>query len=180
MRYKIATLIILFSIFGCKSPEARKPVTVKTGSFIKASAERNINLNDKEALLIKAELNKNPNKTIIASSYGFWYFFTDKTITKDYKPQFGDLINFDYNVKNLNGTVIYTKEAIKNQNYIMDKAELFTGLREALKLLSEGQSATFFFPSQKAYGYYGDENKIGTSVPIRCEVKINSITKTQQ
>jgi len=58
----------------------------------------------------------------------------------------------------------------------MDKQELFTGLREGLKLMKAGETATFIFPSQKAYGYYGDENKITHNTPIICEVTVNSIT----
>jgi FKBP-type peptidyl-prolyl cis-trans isomerase len=59
----------------------------------------------------------------------------------------------------------------------MDKQELFTGLREGLKLMKPGDDITFIFPSQKAYGYYGDDNKIGTNVPLICKVKLNTITQ---
>jgi len=180
MTHKLFLFFLTICCLSCKSPEARKPVTVKTGSFISESAERNIELKDKETSQIKEELNKFPNKTIIASNYGFWYFYTNTNSTNDYKAEFGDKINFTYNIKSINGNTIYSTQELGEQTYFMDKAELFTGLREALKLLKEGQSATFFFPSQKAFGYYGDENKISTNVPIRCDITINSITKIQQ
>ena len=61
----------------------------------------------------------------------------------------------------------------------MDQQELFTGLREGLKLMKAGETVTFLFPSQKAYGYYGDENKIGTNIPLICQVTVNSIIKKQ-
>lgn len=61
----------------------------------------------------------------------------------------------------------------------MDQQELFTGLREGLKLMKSGETVTFIFPSQKAYGYYGDQNKIGSNLPIICEVTVNSITPNQ-
>jgi FKBP-type peptidyl-prolyl cis-trans isomerase len=61
----------------------------------------------------------------------------------------------------------------------MDKQELFTGLREGLKLMQAGETVTFLFPSQKAYGYYGDENRIGTNVPLICEVTVHSIRDNQ-
>ena len=57
----------------------------------------------------------------------------------------------------------------------MDKQELFTGLREGLKLMKTGETVTFLFPSQKAYGYYGDNNKIGSNTPLICEVTVKSI-----
>ena len=72
-----------------------------------------------------------------------------------------------------------TKEELKTQTYAMDQQELFTGLREGLKLMKAGETVTFLFPSQKAYGYYGDENKIGTNIPLICQVTVNSIIKKQ-
>ena len=59
----------------------------------------------------------------------------------------------------------------------MDQEEIFTGLREGLKLMKTGETVTFLFPSQKAYGYYGDQNKIGVNVPLMCEVTIHSISE---
>jgi len=49
-----------------------------------------------------------------------------------------------------------------------------------LKLMKEGETITFLFPSYKAYGYYGIENKLGTNVPIQCTVTLNSINKTNE
>jgi len=170
--------IVLSSILvcaACKSPEARKPISSKTGSFIDQSVERNIKLNERETERIKQIMTNNPDVNYIASESGFWYYYNNKVSDSLTTPNFGDLVNFDYNVKSLEGMVIYTKENLKNQNYIMDKQELFTGLREGLKLMRAGETATFLFPSQKAYGYYGDENKIGTNIPLLCEVTVNQI-----
>ena len=116
----------------------------------------------------------------IASENGFWYYYNNKIEIDTLKtPSFGDIVNYNYNVKNLNGSVIYSREVIKTQTYAMDKQELFTGLREGLKLMKTGETVTFLFPSQKAYGYYGDDNKIGRNTPLICEVTVNSIAQNQ-
>jgi gliding motility-associated peptidyl-prolyl isomerase len=172
-------LLILLCFIGCKSPEARKPITVKTGSFIENSAERNINLNKRENELIDQIIENDSLNDYISSNYGFYYYYNTKVDSISYLPQFGDIINFNYNIKNIDGETIYSKDELKTQNYAMDKEEIFTGLREGLKLLSEGETATFIFPSQKAFGYYGDENKIGTNIPLICKVSVNKITKNQ-
>jgi len=174
---KHLTLILIVLVFSCKSPEARRPITSKSGSFINKSIERNKALNAKEKESIEAIMAKN-KQNYIASKSGFWYFYNSKIEADSLKtPAFGDIINYNYNIKNLNGNLIYSKEETKTQNYAMDKEELFTGLREGLKLMKTGETVTFLFPSQKAFGYYGDENKIGTNTPIICEVTVNSITK---
>lgn len=174
---KLLTLAIILLLYNCKTPEARPPVSVKTGSFIDASVERNIKLNAKEQVSIK-NLLKEQAKEHYASDSGFWYYYNTRVnIDTLETADFGDIVNYNYNVKTLNGQLIYSKEDLKTQNYTMDKEELFTGLREGLKLMKTGETVTFLFPSLKAYGYYGDENKIGSNIPLICEVTVNSITQ---
>ncbi len=164
---------------SCKSPEARRPESISSGSFIQESVERNKELYAKEQSSIEVIIERNSKREYIASQSGFWYFYNTKLADSISKPNFGDVVNFNYNVKSLNGTLIYSKTDLKTQNYVMDKQEIFTGLREGLKLMKTGETVTFLFPSQKAYGYYGDNNKIGINLPLMCEVTINSITQIQ-
>lgn len=167
-------VIISLSIFNCKSPEARMPESVQSGSFLKESVERNIKLNQRETARIQKIIKNNPDVTYIASESGFWYYYNTKVEMDTIQPQFGDLVDFDFNVSDLNGKEIY---ANSNKTYVMDKEELFTGLREGLKLMKPEERITFIFPSQKAFGYYGDDNKIGTNVPLICEVTLNTISQ---
>lgn len=171
----IALLICALLFVACKSPEARRPVSSKSGSFIDASVERNIKLNEREQAYIKKIMSENPKQEYIASENGFWYYYNVKQADSLMSPDFGDIVTFNYNIKTLTDDIIYSKEDLKTQTYVMDKQELFSGLREGLKLMKSGETVTFMFPSQKAYGYYGDENKIGINVPIKCEVSVNSI-----
>lgn len=176
---KLLTLALLLMVFSCKTPEARRPISSKSGSFINESVARNKALNKKEQAAFETIMQQT-NQNYIASESGFWYYYNTKVeVDTLKKPGFGDIVNYNYNVKTLNGQLIYSKEDTKTQNYTMDKQELFTGLREGLKLMKTGETVTFLFPSQKAYGYYGDDNKIGTNVPLICEVTVNSITSNQ-
>lgn len=164
---------------SCESPEARRPISNTSGSFINASAERNIKLNDIEHQRIEQIIEADTSNTYIASENGFWYYYNTKIEDDSVQPQFGDIVNFNYNVKDLNDRVIYAEDELKTRNYAMDQEELFSGLREGLKLMKAGETVTFLFPSQKAYGYYGDEHKIGTNIPIKCEVIVHKITQKQ-
>ena len=176
---KLLIPAVLLTLLSCKSPEARRPVSHSTGSFIKASAERNKKLFEAEQKQIEALIENQPDHNYIASQNGFWYYYNTKIEGDSIRPTFGDIVNFDYEIKDLNGTTIYSRNELKTQDYAMDQQELFSGLREGLKLMKSGETVTFLFPSQKAYGYYGDENRIGTNVPITCEVTINSITQKE-
>ncbi|TCK68764.1 protein involved in gliding motility GldI [Winogradskyella wandonensis] len=173
-------LLILFMallLLGCKSPEARPPVNTKSGSFIKESVERNKKLNKVERKRIEEVISNLPNKNFTISENGFWYRYNKKVDTSAETPQFGDRIEYSYDVSNLSGQTIYSKEELGNQVYFMDKEELFSGLREGLKLMKPTEEITFIFPSQKAYGYYGDDNKIGANVPLICNVTLKTITQ---
>ncbi|SDB46603.1 protein involved in gliding motility GldI [Flavobacteriaceae bacterium MAR_2010_188] len=179
MRNILTIFAISLSIFACKSPDAREPISKKSGSFIKESAERNIELNNKEKALIEALIAKDSGKEYIASETGFWYTYNVKVENDSTNIKFGDILNFDYSISDLNGNTIYSEKDLKNRNYAMDQEELFTGLREGLKIMKPGETVTFIFPSQKAYGYYGDKKRIGTNIPIITKVKLNSINKNE-
>jgi len=177
---KLTSIIIVLLLFvSCKSPEARKPVSAKTGTFMDASVVRNKALHEKQKKLFENYMIKNPDLEYLASTNGFWYAYNSEKSQDTTTAQFGDLVNFDFDIKQINGKIIYTKEELKNRNYSMDQEKLFSGLREGLKLMKKGETVTFLFPSQKAFGYYGDNDKIGTNVPIICEVTVNSITKSE-
>lgn len=150
------------------------PETVQSGSFLKESAERNKKLNAKEQKQIEEIIETNPSIEYLTSESGFWYYYNNKVLNDSLQPEFGDIVDFKFKISNLDGEEIY---GLKNKTYVMDKEELFTGLREGLKLMKPSERITFIFPSQKAFGYYGDDNKIGTNVPLICEVTLNSIIK---
>ncbi|MEH6537392.1 MAG: gliding motility-associated peptidyl-prolyl isomerase GldI [Psychroserpens sp.] len=175
--YKLVIALLLFA--GCKTPEARQPERVQSGSFIKESAERNKKLNERERKRIETIIAQNPEYDYKASETGFWYYYHIKVAKDTIRPAFGDIVNFDYNIKDLNGNTIYTQQELGTRKYAMDQEELFTGLREGLKLLKPTESVTFLFPSQKAYGYYGDNEKIGTNIPLMVKVTVNEITQNQ-
>ncbi len=177
MHNKLFFLVISIFWVACKSPEPRKPITAKSGSFIKESIQRNKALYEKEKQQFERIMQEHPENNYISSQNGFWYFYNKKMETNLATPKFGDTIRFTYNVRLINGDTVYTKAQTQPKQYIMEKQELFTGLREALKLLKAGEEATFFFPSESAYGYYGDANKIGVNVPIICEVNLQSINR---
>ena len=177
------SFICCLAVLSCKSPEARRPVQIKSGSFIKESAERNKKLYEDEKLMIQKIIEADNENSYIASDLGFWYYYNvkqDSTITQT--PKFGDTITFTYNVQHLNGTSILSEEENGLQHYIVDKSnqDLVSGIRDGLKLMKVGETVTFLLPSYKAYGYYGIENKLGTNIPIQSRVTLKTIDQTQE
>ena len=179
-RFLLIISCIFFTIISCKGPQARKPISQKSGELIQKSILRNTELRKKEEAYILNLIQEDSLNHYLESGNGFWYKYTKKDSIPNIKASFGDVVNFDYNIKSLDGDTIYSKKELSNQTYAIDKEALFFGLREAVKLLQAGESASFIFPSQHAYGYYGDEKKIGPNVPLISEVTVNSISEIKK
>lgn len=173
---------ILFSvlIFSCKSPDARRPVQSQSGSFIKESADRNKKIYDEEKDFIEKIIAKDSTHSYISSENGFWYFYNKQDTTTTEMPDLGDVVKFTYDIKDLNGIVILSEEENGMQHYKVDKSnqELISGVREGIKLMKEGETVTFLFPSYKAFGYYGIEEKLGTNIPVQSTVTLHSIEQS--
>lgn len=179
MTYRLYIFLLLIMAISCKSPEARQPIEKKSGSFMKESAERNIELNKAESEKILNVLSTLPDSAYQNSESGFWYRYINKVQKDTIRPEFGDLVLYNMSIRDIDSTLIYSEQELGDRRYLMDKEELFTGLREGLKLMKPLETVIFYFPSQKAYGYYGDERKIGTNRPLICKVTLNSIIKNE-
>lgn len=183
MRSKALLYLVLacFALASCKTPEARRPVQQSSGSFIKESAERNKALLKEEEALIADVMEANPNNDYLASESGFWYYYNKKDSLDLVKPEIGDIVTFTYDIKSLEGDAILSETETGIQTYKVDQSnqDLISGLRDAVKLMKVGETVTFLFPSYKAFGYYGIENKLGTNVPVQSTVTLKSIQQSQ-
>lgn len=176
-------LYILFfsAIFAsCKTPEARRPLQSQSGTFISESANRNKKIYDEEKSYIEKIIAKDSEHQYISSENGFWYFYNKRDTTATERPDIGDVVKFTYDIKDLNGSVILSDKENGLQQYKVDQSnqELISGVREGIKLMKEGETVTFLFPSYKAFGYYGIEEKLGTNTPVQSTITLHSIEQS--
>lgn len=164
---------------ACNEPEPRRPVSAKSGSFIRESIERNKKLLEAEEGLITEIVEKDSLHTYQRSSNGYWYYLETTDSTSQYYPQEEDIVRISYELRKLDSTPVYTREEIGEIEFKVDKEAFFPGMRTAVKLLREGETATFLFPSSLAYGYHGDEDKIGTNVPLMASVTLLEVVEKQ-
>ena len=111
------------------------------------------------------------------SKSGFWYTYEIKSDSAGYIPRTSDILLLTYNMMELSGDTIYSSNEIGLVEHAVDKSQLFPGLRNAVKLLQKGEKATFIFPSGQAYGYKGDNDKIGPNIPVKSSITILEIKK---
>lgn len=173
---KIILLAFLGTLLvsGCKqSQEARRPVSQASGTFMKKSAERNKKLIATEEDQIDSVIKSNPKVKYMASTKGYWYTYVVQNTLDTLTPKKGDVAFFNYEIKDLKGKIIYSEVELKPQTYAIDKQNIMTGLREGIKLMHKKEKVIFLFPSHIAYGYHGDEKKIGPNQPLLCTVTLH-------
>jgi gliding motility-associated peptidyl-prolyl isomerase len=178
MKY-VKTILFVFLaavlVSSCKqSQEARRPVSQASGTFMKKSAERNKKLIATEEGQIDSLIKSNPKVKYMASSKGYWYTYLVQNPTDTLTPKKGDVAFFNYEIKDLKGRIIYSEVELKPQTYAVDKQNIMTGLREGIKLMHKNEKVVFLFPSHIAYGYHGDDKKIGTNQPLLCTVTLHN------
>lgn len=173
-------LLFLATITSCKSPEARRPLQSQSGTFIKESADRNKKIYDEEKTYIEKIIAKDSTRSYITSKNGFWYFYNKRDTAATKFPKMGDIVKFTYDIKDLDGTLILSDKENGLQQYKVDQSnqDLISGVREGIKLMKVGETVTFIFPSYKAFGYYGIEEKLGPNIPVQSTITLHSIEQS--
>lgn len=170
----LSVFLVTILVSSCKQhQEARRPISQTSGSFMKKSAERNKKLIETEEQQIEAIIKSNPKLKYMASTKGYWYAYITQNLQDSLTPKKGDVAFFDYEIKDLKGNIIYSEVELRPQTYAIDKQNIMTGIREGIKLMHKKEKINFLFPSHIAYGYHGDNKKIGSNEPIQCTVTLH-------
>ena len=174
---KLLTIVFIALIVAssCKQhQEARRPISQKSGTFMKRSVERNKKLIIGEEGQIDSIIKSNPKIKYLASKKGYWYTYEIQNKLDTLTPKKGDVAFFDYEIKDLKGNVIYSELELRPQTYLVDKQNIMMGLRDGIKLMHKNEKVNFLFPSHMGFGYHGDNKKIGANQPLLCTVTLHN------
>jgi gliding motility-associated peptidyl-prolyl isomerase len=176
-KFIVYSIFFLLLVSSCKQhQEARRPISQTSGSFMKKSVLRNKKLVATEEDKIKAVIKNQPNITYLSSSKGYWYAYETRNLLDTLTPKKGDVTFFDYEIKDLSGNIIYSELELRPQTYYVDKQDIMMGLRDGIKLMHKGEKVNFLFPSHIAFGYHGDNKKIGINEPLLVTVNLRDFT----
>lgn len=84
----------------------------------------------------------------------------------------GNLVSIEYEVRLLNGDLLYTSREDGLKTFIAGRGGVESGLEEALVHLHTNDVAVVIIPSDAAHGLLGDGNKIPPKTPIVYNLKI--------
>ena len=172
--YIKATIIAsgIFFLCSCSQQQARKPISQTSGTFMKESIARNKKIVKGEEGKIDSIIKSNPDLNYKVSTKGYWYRYIIKNEKDTISPKRGDVAFFDYEIKDLDGNVIYSQLELRPQTYLVDKQNILMGLRDGIKLMKKKEKVEFLFPSHLAFGFPGDKRRVGPNVPIICTVTL--------
>ena len=175
----ITGLLIVSSLFSCADHQGpRRPLSHSEGSFLTESVERNKKLVAGEEAKIDSIIKSHPEIKYITSNKGYWYYYLNQNSDDVVTPVRGDVVNYTYEIQDLQGNVIYSEIQLQPQVYHIDKENIIMGLRHGIKLMKVNEKITFLFPSHMAYGYLGDNKRIDRNVPLLYTVTLNKIEKS--
>ena len=172
----VSVLLLAFTLFSCTNSKPRKPV-MRTGQIdMTKSIAFNKKLFELETKAFKTIIKKDTLHEYFESKRGFWYAYDVKIEKDSITPKKGDEVIFSYDISAINGELIYAASELGDKTYLVDLQDFMQGIQEGIKMMKVKEKMIFLLPSQKAYGVYGDENKIGTNTPLIVRVALKEIT----
>ncbi len=175
MKIKILIFVCVFCL-GCSKVAPRKPIKPKPSTTIlKETIKESKRLNKVEDEKILDLIKKDSTTNYLVSAKGFWYTYVTKIEDVLPTPKAEDEVTLTYNITDLNGNVIYTKENLGLKTYKVDKEDFISALQSGIKLMKVGETITFVIPSYNAFGISGDGNKIGINQSIKSTVTLINI-----
>ena len=176
MKVNSVFICVLFVFLSCSSPEGRRSVSQKISTVIIPQAiQQNIKLNKLESKEIERYISLDSINDYKISTHGFWYYYNFEKKENSLTPKTGDIVNFTYDIKNLDGTTIYSKEELGVKSYQIDIEDFIPALQEGIKLMKVGETITFVIPSYRAFGLSGDGNKIKINQIIKSTITLLNI-----
>jgi len=174
MKYSLFFTFLWF--LSCSAPQARRPINPKPSATI---FQENIAATKKIILLEEAEILKYIERDSLniykTSPNGFWYTYVNRIKEGLVLPKTGDIAELTYDIRDLNDTILYTKEFLGIKNYMVDKEDFISGIQKGIKLMKVGETIIFVIPSYNAFGISGDGNKIGINKTIKSKVTLLNI-----
>jgi FKBP-type peptidyl-prolyl cis-trans isomerase len=88
------------------------------------------------------------------------------------KAKYGDFIKAKYNIRLLNGDVVYDSEKDGLLEFQVGKGGVTAGIEEGILLIGLHDKAKFILPSHLAYGLLGDSKRIPPRSVLIYEIEI--------
>jgi FKBP-type peptidyl-prolyl cis-trans isomerase FkpA len=178
MKNSLFFALVILLLVSCSTSQPRRPINPKPSTTVfQDNIETTKKIFQLEENKILAFIKKDSLQTYETSSNGFWYTYNTKIADTLATPKIGDNVVLEYDIRDLNDSILYSKEVLGVKNYTVDKEDFISGIQKGIKLMKVGETITFVIPSYHAFGVSGDGNKIGINKTIKSKVTLLNINK---
>ncbi|MCH2230475.1 MAG: FKBP-type peptidyl-prolyl cis-trans isomerase [Crocinitomicaceae bacterium] len=154
-------LIVLLTFLVTSCGEDPVEVVPEINWSKENSTDFNKELAIEEEIDIKIFLEGHKDWNVIKTGSGLqYYIYEHGKVDTMYSPLPGDIAEIEYVVSLLDGTECYRTEDDEYEEFVVDNAQIETGVQEAIKKMTIGDRAKLIVPSHIGHGLVGDMNKI--------------------
>ncbi|MGM0532634.1 MAG: FKBP-type peptidyl-prolyl cis-trans isomerase [Bacteroidota bacterium] len=163
-------LVFMFMISSCSGSQNpgsqdKDKQRVTTDDLIEA----NRNLVNQEQGEIK-EYVKEEGLEMEKTGTGLWYKISESG--EGDAIQTGDVVELDYTVRLLDGTLCYDSENRGPKSFKVGKGNVESGLQQGILFLKKGAKAKFIMPPHLAHGLVGDDDRIPSRAIIIYDIEV--------
>lgn len=174
--HKFFVIFCFFTLLSCSNSQPRRPINPKpSATSIQTNVKTSKQLIEREETEILDFISKDSLINYEISTNGFWYAYETKIESQVPTPKTGDTVAFQYDIRSLNDSIIYSKFVLGVKKYKVDQEDFISGIQQGIKLMKVGETIIFVIPSYKAFGVSGDGNKIGMHTTIKSKVTLLNI-----
>lgn len=174
--YKFLSIIILFLLcFGCSEQKEKKENKAE-GWNKKKSSEVNKKWAEREEQQIEKYIDRRPDWDITKTGTGLRYYIYSKNPGGD-SIQAEMKVHLNYTIELLDGTVCYTSDSTGTESFVVDHADIESGLHEGVKYMREGEEAIIIIPHYLAHGLIGDKSEIPPLSTIVYNIDVIEVSK---
>jgi len=174
----ILFIILIFSLFGlsCREKAQQAPIDPSAGRA--KQHEALIKMNTYVARRNQELISRFVNRTGLdmkPTGSGLWCGIYSNGMGR--KVSSGDLVEFTFTLKLLDGTPIDSAGKEKPKTFRVGKGGVESGLEEGMLLLHEGDSARLIIPPHLAFGNFGDQGKIPPGAFLFYDIYLAAVKK---
>jgi FKBP-type peptidyl-prolyl cis-trans isomerase len=167
-------LFAAFAIAGCSNKAERKQgQSIRQKQTTEQLEQVNKVLAEKDQETIGQFL-KRRNMSMEQTATGLWYRIIEHNPGSE-KVTANKQVLYGYHTRLLDGTLCYSSDESGPRKVDMASAQIVPGVKEALLLLHEGDSAQFILPPHLAYGLVGDQKRVPARAILFYDIRVKQV-----
>ena len=174
MKYLLPILFLV--LLACGNDEEANMIVNDPNWTKDESINMNSQFSMEESEEIDLFLSTHQDWDMTKTGTGLRYMVYHKSDSTD-SARVGHMVTVDFEISLLSGEICYSSTENGPESFIVEKADIESGLHEGVQYMCEGDKAKFIIPSHAAHGLIGDTEKIPPLSPVIYDIELLKIDR---